>query len=263
MDNRQRMLIRIGNKTLDFATPLDDTPASVDYEPYVVKSGMSMAANLREAFREKGIDTDSRQRVQVLCNVPTLIVPIEEYDESLQEELYDHAYPGRQHEVVMHQVVPELNCVIVYAVNKDVRMVVTDHFADARFMPVIVPVMQRLHQKSYTGQARKLFAYFHDGELTILSYGKNRLKFCNTFTATETADSTYFILYVWQQLAMDFKHDELYVAGLPDNGTDLRAEVKKYVANVYPVSASAELNRAAITQLPGITYDVIAYLTHQ
>ena len=45
-----RLTIRVGYGTMSFFLPKTD--GTVEYQPYTVKSGVSMAANLRTAFRE-------------------------------------------------------------------------------------------------------------------------------------------------------------------------------------------------------------------
>ena len=52
MMDKRKMTIRIGKNTLSF-TLLDVTSQEqpVIYEPYIVKGGISMAANLREALK--------------------------------------------------------------------------------------------------------------------------------------------------------------------------------------------------------------------
>lgn len=261
MTRLPRTIIRISRQAMAFALPATEGEAAkkgmVHYEPYTVKSGMSIAANLRGAFRDSIILSQPNSRVQMLVDAPVLLVPMEEFDEEQNVTLYDHTYPGRTHDVVIHHIIPELNCVAVFAVNKDLRTVVTDHYDDVRIMPAIVPVWQHLHQRSYTGQTRKLFAYFHDRQLSVFAFAKNRFRFANTFNATEVTDSAYFILYVWQQLVMDHKKDELYYVGNMPNADGLRAELKKYVQNVYPINPSAEFNRAPITQEPHVMYDVV------
>ncbi len=259
-----RTIIRISRQSLAFALPVDDSSAATagvaHYEPFTVKSGMSIAANLRDAFRESIILKQPNDRAQVLVDAPVLLVPMEEYDEEKIQQLYGHTFPGHDHERVMWHVMPDLNCVAVFAVNRDTCTVVNDHYEDVRVMPLLVPVWQHLHQRSYSGGTRKLYAYFHDRQLSVFAFGKNRLRFANTFNATDVTDSAYFILYVWQQLAMDHKKDELYYVGDMDNKDALKAELKKYVQNVFHINPSAEFNRAPLTQQPHVTYDVVCYV---
>ena len=48
-DTSMRLVIRVARTTLSISTISAD--GTVDFIPYVVKSGVSMAANMREAFK--------------------------------------------------------------------------------------------------------------------------------------------------------------------------------------------------------------------
>ena len=265
MTKRPRTIIRIGRQSLAFAIPVaNDTEGKVmqtmpmlRLEPYTVKSGMSMAANLREAFRDSAILSLRNQRAQVLIDSPVLLVPLEEYEESELEDMYRYTYPDSDKDAVETYVMHDLNCVAAFSINKDVRMVITDHFDDVRLTPLHAPVWQHMHRRSYSGVARKLFVYLHEGQLNVFAFAKNRFRFQNTFLAKETADMTYFVLYIWQQLAYDVLKDELHLVGDSNGVETLREELKKYVRNVFTISPSAEFNRAPLTQLPHVTYDII------
>lgn len=259
-----RTIIRIGNQTLAFACPTEmpdeegQTVATyVDYEPYTVKSGMSMAANLREAFRESRILLLPNNKVLVLVDTPELIIPLEEYHEEDAEVLYMHTYPGTTHSTIMHHIMPELNCAVIFAVNKDVRTVVVDHYDDVRFMPVMIPVWKHLHQGSYARQSKKLYAYFHDRRLSVFSFANNRFRFHNSFHVTEVPDVVYFTTYIWKQLAMDVQKDELHLVGNYGSTEELKQAFKRFIRNVYYINPSAEFNRMQVTQIPNVTYDIV------
>ncbi|MEE1121646.1 MAG: hypothetical protein UHT92_08230, partial [Prevotella sp.] len=80
-----RTIIRIGQQSLMFLMPEvcvtnADGQRSVTplrFEPYTVKSGMSMAANLREAFRESEVLGLASNRVQVIIDAPVMLIPME------------------------------------------------------------------------------------------------------------------------------------------------------------------------------------------
>lgn len=248
--NLSRTIIRIGQQSLLFGR-------DGKFVPYTVKSGMSMAANLREAFRECDILSGYHDRAMVLTDTPTLLIPMEEYDRSTEDEMYRFTFPGRQHEATLSYVIPELNCVAVFGINKDVRMVIGDNFSDVRIMPMMASVWTHLHQTSYAGQTQKLYAYFQEKRLHIFAFGKNRLRFSNSFTSMEVMDSTYYIMYVWQQLSLNHRKDELFVVGNTSKDDALRTELRKYLQNVYDIHPSSEFNRAPITQVPNMPYDII------
>ena len=256
---RPRLVIRMGNKTMSFSVADAAAEKQIHYEPFTVRSGISMAANLREAFHSAELLNKGYDRVLVMIDAPVLLIPIEEFDKDTVEVLYHHAITGHDGEVVLHYVLPSLNAVVVFSVNKDLKLVVDDHFADAKWMVVSTPVWNHLHQRSFTGNRRKMYAYFHDKRMDIVAFDKNRFKFCNSYEVDKYMDAVYFLLYVWKQLALDSQKDELHLAGTLLDKDSLTAELRKYVQNVYVINPTADFNRAPITQLKGLPYDVMTY----
>jgi len=254
---KPRLTIRISRHALSFSIIDREAENHLRYEPYNVKSGISMAANLREAFHTADLLSEDHKRVQVLLDTPVVVIPIEEWHEADAETLYHHAIQGMEGHVILSHVMPGLNAVAVFSINKDLKLVLDDHFTDVRFLPISYPVWSHLHQRSYTGSYRKLYGYFHDKKLDIFSFSKNRFRFCNTFDTTKEKDAVYFLLFVWKQLGMDAKCDEMHLVGtLPERET-LITMLHEYIAKPYVINPTAEYNRAPITQVAGLPYDLI------
>ncbi|MBO4827264.1 MAG: DUF3822 family protein [Prevotella sp.] len=258
-NKRQRLVLRIGKKSLAFAVADSEAEKQIFYEPYTVKSGISMAANLREAFRESSLLGRGYQRALVLVDGPVLLVPVEEFSDDNCEVLYHHAVSGHAGETVLSYVLPTQNVVAVFAINKDLKLVVDDHYADVKYCPVCVPVWNYLHHRSFTGNRRKLYGYFHDRQLNVLAFDKNRFRFCNSFDTDRYKDAVYFLLYVWKQLGMDERRDELHLLGDIPEQQELMAEVRQFVQYAHVINPSADFNRAPITQIKGLPCDVMAY----
>lgn len=261
MTNR-RLFIRIGSRHLSFATvnPMDtDTP--ITYEPYVVKSGMSMAANLREAMKGAGLAAMGFYKAQVLLDTPVLIVPVEQFQEKDMVEMFNHSYPGREQDVVLYNVLPDLNAVTVFSINKDLKLVLDDNFSDVRFIVAMSPVWRLLHQRSFTGARNKLYGYFHNQRLDIFSFQQNRFKFCNQFEANHAHDALYFLLYVWKQLLLQPEHDELHLVGDVLEQEWLVGELRKYLQKAYVINPTAEFNRAPATKVKEMPFDLMTLLT--
>lgn len=256
---RPRLTIRVGRKSLSFAVADAAAENQILFEPYTVKSGISMAANLREAFRSADLLSEDYDRAMVMVDTPALLIPVEEFDETTREDLFHHAFSGHANDVVMHNILPGLNAVAVFGVNKDLKLVIDDHFSDVKMMVASSPVWNHLHQRSFTGNRRKLYGYFHDKRLDIVCFDKNRFKFCNTFDADRYMDAVYFLLYVWKHLVFDAHKDEMHLCGSILDKEQLLGELRKYVQNVYVINPSADFNRAPITQIKGLPYDVTTY----
>lgn len=256
---RPRLTIRIGRHTLSFSAVDANNANGIVFEPYTVRSGISMAANLREAFKEIDLAANGWSRAMVLIDSPVLMMPVDEFRDNLKETLYRHAIMGHDGETVMSVVLPSLNAVAIYSINKDLKLVLDDHFSDVRFTHVCAPVWEHLYRRSFTGVRQKLYAYFHDKRLDVFSFQQNRFRFTNSFDTNLVPDAVYFMLNVWKQLAFDNRRDELHLVGeLPERDA-LTQELRSFIQNVYVINPKAEFNRAPITGINNLPYDLMTY----
>jgi len=256
---KPRLIIRVGRYSLSFSAANSATEEQIVFEPYTVRHGISMAANLREAFREIDLKLNGWQRAVVLIDSPVLMVPVEEFDELEKDTLFRHAVSEKEADVVLSTVLPALNAVAVYSVNKDLKLVIDDHFSDVKFTPVCAPVWNHLYKRSFTGVRQKLYAYFHDQKLDVFSFRQNRFRFTNSFETNLIPDVIYFVLNIWKQLSFDVKRDELHLVGDIPEREELANELRTFVRNVYIINPKAEFNRAPITAISGLPYDLLTY----
>jgi hypothetical protein len=254
-----RLTIHVSNRTLSLAVSAPESGQQIIFEPYTVKSGISMAANLREAFKNSELLSRPYDRAMVMVDTPSLLIPVEEFEEKNIVTLYQHAFTTQESEVVLYNILPTLNAVAVFAMNKDLKMVIDDHFHETKFIVASSPVWSHLHQRSFTGSRRKLYGYFRNRQLDIFSFDKNRFKFCNTYQTDHFMDAVYFLLFVWQQLAMDNRKDELHLVGDIPEKEELLEELHKFTENVYVINPAADFNRAPITQISNLPYDLMTF----
>ncbi len=273
---RPRLTIRIAGGTLSFSV-IDNTAVNqIIYVPYTLRSGVSIAANLREAFNafqgngevgnEYPLAVSEATNAMVMLDTPVLMVPLDEYFEERGEEsvrrdaaLYHHAISGHENDIILSSVLPTLNAVALFCINKDLKQVIDERFEEVKYMHLCMPVWNNLYRRSFTGPRRKLYAYFHEKRLEVFGFQQNRFRFCNCFDATHTHDAVYFLLYVWQQLGMDQRKDELHMVGnIPDREV-LLEEVRKFLQNAYVINPTADFNRAPITNIKGLPYDLMTY----
>ena len=248
--------IRMGRHTLAFAT-LKARDQHVDYQRYALRNGVSMAANLREAFTAYPHRTGGQ--AQVMVDSPVMLLPVEEYQtETPLGDLYRQTFTGHEGSHIHHHVLPDLHAVAAFAVNKDVRQVLADRFDNARYLPVVAPVVSYLCRRGVQSVRRQLYAYLHDKEIDICSFNRNRFRFYNRFDATHPRDAVYFLLYVWNQLAFDAHADELYLCG--DVAETLQEDLRRYLLHVHTITPSVEFNRAPVTTQPEVPLDVMTLL---
>ena len=251
----RKLVVRVGKGSMIFTTT--DDQGQVVMEQYPVNSSITMAANLREALRTSNILTGTYQRTLVMVDSPVLMVPTDLFNEEEKAELYFHSFSKKEQQAIMHTVLPDLNSVALYSIDKDLLAVINDRMTQPSLVAAMTPVWHHLHQRSYTGTHQKLYGYFHDRHMEVFSFGKNRFKFCNTYTVNNSNNALYYLLSVWKQLSMEPEHDELHLVGeLPDEEALLN-EARQFIKRVFYINPSGEFNRAPVTQIAGMPYDLI------
>ena len=229
-------IIRVGQGTLGFMHSEGGTPT---YHPYPVKSGMSIAANLRTAFKEETFLVGGGSKAVLLVSSPTLLIPTSEfasYDNFDADEVYGNVITGHKGEKKIITDISELNATAVFPVNNDLHMVVSDHFPIVDTRNVMAGVWRYLYDNYYeSGKQRRLFAYFHDKVVDICAFGQHRIRYANSFPATHAHDALYYTLFIWKQLGMSQTNDELYIAGDMPHGDWLLKRYRSYLSHVTTI----------------------------
>ena len=251
----RRLVIRVGKGSLMFTTT--DNDGQVILEQYPLNSSITMAANMREALRNSSILNATYQRTLVMVDSPVLMVPTDLFHENEKAELYFHAFTKKEHQAIMHTVLPDLNCVALFPIDRDLLTVINDNMNQPTINAAMTPIWRHLHQRSYTGIHQKLYAYFHDRQMEVFSFGKNRFKFCNTYIVNNSSNALYFLLSAWKQLGMEAEHDELHLAGTLPDAKALMNEARQFVKRVFFINPSGEFNRAPVTQIAVMPYDLM------
>lgn len=254
---QQRLVIRISRGTMAFAVADTKAPGQLLFEPYIMKGSISPAANLRDAFTTSVLLQRGYQRALVMTDAKPMMLPVEEYADDDTMTLYDYAFSRKESELLAHTVLPDLNTVAVFAFNKDLYQVLADHFSNLRVEPLMLPVWTYLHRRSFAGNGRKLYAFFHEQVLEVFCFLQNRFRFYNRFEASRPRDSAFYLLYVWKQLSFDARRDVLCLVGDVPEGDTLTELLRRHLVNVQRIRAGAEFLRAPITQVKGITFDMI------
>ncbi len=260
-DKMLRLTLRMtrGNWSASVGDP--QSRGSIVYEPYELNNGISPAANLREAFLQSELLKSGYRRVLVLTDAPVLLIPEEEYVAEECATLFQYTFATESSEEVVCRRLSSLGCVSAFAVNKDLLMVLKDHFEDIRIAPLCEPVWTHLYKRNFVGPRHKLFAYFFGKQVCVFSFAQGRFKFCNTFDAPNDQDALYYLLYVWRQLGMNAEKDELHLVGEVDDNGGLCTQLRQYVRRVVAIPPQADFRNIAMAKRPDIPYDLkAAYL---
>ena len=212
-DKKLRLTIRFSRNNMAFAVGDPQENGMLVYEPYEMNMGISVAANLREAFKVSELLQSGYKRLLAEMDTPVMLMPIDDFGTQDIETLYHHTYHRQGNEEILSSILPDLNAIAVFAINKDLKLVIDDHFKDIRIQPLMQSVWTHIYCHLYTGPRRKLFAYFHEKRMEVFSFQQNRFRFSNSYEVENEHDALYYLLYIWKLTGMDTEKDELCLIG--------------------------------------------------
>ena len=238
----RQLTIRAGYGTLAFT--ITEKDGEVMHYPYTVKSSMSLAANLRQAFREQPflnvgeVDKEGKLLVKATLTVvtPVLLIPYERYTDRAEQEkdaLYNDMVTGHKGETKITTMLESFNSVAMFSVDSDLLLVVTDHCSMVSVDNVMIPKWNEFYNRYFKSDGkRRLFACFHDKKVDIFSFAQHRIHFANSFEAVHAHDALYYILFVWKQLGFSQEHDTLIIDGQMEHHDWLMTRLKAYVREI-------------------------------
>lgn len=237
-----------------------EADGSVTHETYHAKNGVSVAANMRQALATCRLPGTGHRSALVLTDAPVLLIPDDEFAPEKAAALYAYTYGlDKSHEVLTADTGGE-GAVAAFAVSRDLKLVLGDRLGQVSFMPLMVPVWQRLHRDSYNSVSRKLYAYMHDRQMELVAFRQNRIVFCNRFEASSGADAAYYMLNVWQQLGMKSHDDVLAVVGDKTAADDkFMAMATEFLHNIERPSPYQLLGTEQAARTAGLPLDMRAY----
>ncbi|WP_314649741.1 DUF3822 family protein [Prevotella multiformis] len=257
-DKKLRLTIRFGRSTMAFAVGDPQENGMLVYEPYEMNMGISVAANLREAFKVSELLQSGYKRLLAEIDTPVMLMPIDDFGTQDIETLYHHTYHRQGNEEILSSILPDLNAIAVFAINKDLRLVIDDHFKDIRIQPLMQSVWTHIYRHLYVGPRRKLFAYFHEKRMEVFCFQQNRFRFSNSYEAGNEHDALYYLLYIWKLTGMDTEKDELCLIGDTPYQDWLIDKAKQHLKFCRVINQEVYFNNSQLAKRKELPYDMKA-----
>ncbi len=203
----------------------------------------------------------------VLLTGPSTCVPLEEFRRDEAAAIYDFTL-GRspEHHRVAYTILPQLECVELFAVDTDVEEVVLQYFPTARFFSSRAMLMERLMlaDADAGGDHVRLYICPEDAGYSIFAYADSRLRFANTFETAAEADALYFVLNVFQQLGLAAETDHVVmVAPRRERDQQLAKQLAGYVLHVDSLATTDLFPRVRLAAEPEVPVDLMALLLNR
>ena len=88
------LVIRAGEGQILITMPFGERISSAQCEVYTMKSGMSVSANLREAYKTCSLLHEKADNALLLMDAPTLLIPSDEFRSDDTALLFSHLFTG-------------------------------------------------------------------------------------------------------------------------------------------------------------------------
>ncbi len=227
------------------------------YMPYNIERSLSMAANIKGMLQQNDFLRLPYKRTRIyIVQTNYMPVPFEIFDEEQMEELYYQNYSKVSNDLVLYNILPKANIVMLYSLNKTVYQLLKEQFPEAKFYTIASPLTEYFTGKSYLGNSKKIYAYLQRDNLTALCFDRGKLLLLNTFSCKQSNDYIYYLLYIWKQLDYDQNRDELHLAGIIPEKEILIQNLRKYLRQVYIINPTAEFNRSEFSKIEEIPFDL-------
>ncbi len=211
------------------------------FVPKEIKPSVSLAANVKEIFKESEFLNHPYKRENVLyISKRFTLIPFELYEDDDIESIFYQNHPKQENEIVLCNILKKSGIALVYAVDKSVYQQITEIFPTATFSSQAGVLIEHFVGKSRLGNSRKMYVYIRENAIELYCYNRGKLLLANTFPCKETADRVYYMLYVWKQLNFDQERDELHLCGLLNNKEELMEELRRYLGQVFIINTKIE-----------------------
>ncbi len=167
------------------------------------------------------------------------LVPKVLYDESRKEDIARLNFPFEEEDVILADAVRD-DIYLVFPVGKsliDFWQVNAPGATMHSTAKVMLECLRLLSMQSTSPQ--NVFLHIEERHLDILVFKQDDVLFFNSFRYHTPQDLTYYLLYVYQHLALDTQTVPLWLLGKIRKGDPVYELLYRYVKNVRPVKRNA------------------------
>lgn len=216
---------------------------------YSINEGLSLTANLKQAFKEiEWLNLPYRRINILIASKRFTLVPLEYFEDEQAEAIFYHNFPTQENEIIRYNILHRNDTVIVFGMDKSAYTFLRDQYPQAKFYSQASTFIEFFSSKSRLGNNQKMYVNLQEKATDVYTFERNRLLLANSFSCKEVSDCIYYILYIWKQLGFDQERDELHLTGLLASKEPLLKELRKYIRQVFITNPATNLDLQAITQ---------------
>ncbi len=238
-------------------------------EHFAASDACSLAEQLqRELSRPEYFNRQIDQAYVLVCT-PSTHVPLEAFRREEAVDIFSFTFPQQSllDTRVAYTILPELESVELFAINRDVEDAILQYYPTARIFASRSMLIERLlrYADDSLSDCRHLFCCLDDDGVDVVTFADGRLRYANTFVEKKNANIQYLVLNVWQMLGLNAEADHLVIVAAEayPELNQLRQGFGLYLRNVDSVQPSELFPNVALARERKMPLDLKALLLNR
>lgn len=242
-------------------------PASVDagaegvltLVEHVMTPTLSLRQNLQEARRQHPLFQQVKD-VEVIVNGPVTLVPVSEYDDSVEDVLFKSCFrvasevPYR----VLADVIPQLRTMLLFGVRKSVSDGIGVEFqgGNIHYTSATSLLLRQFAQHNADAQRCRVYVNCRDRYIDVAAFIERQLVACCPYEVSCASDAVYYVLALSK--ALGFVPSETLYITVGNNATvqEITAMLRRFAPSVRRHTLGDDFGTRPITQHPAVPFDL-------
>lgn len=239
---KYNLSIRLTPNGFSFCIFSPTDPSIFNFQETSLSSSLSNIENIKKLIFDFGFFSQTYNETTVTIVSPNYtLVPEQFYDKKKAREIFSYNFHEPEG-VVLSESIPACSSYLLFNIDDEIHSFLTRHLSVPIFKHYIYLLINLFKAYNVNGYKKRCFVDFSDDSVSVICFDGEKLLSANTFEATNSSDTSYYIFNVWEKLKLDQNNDFLYVSGdLEKNGTVIK-NLEKLIKNVKPVTLNSKID---------------------
>ena len=241
-DNSEKytMSIRLRSGGLSFSGYSPSVSESFFFRDVEFDRTKPYVSSLKEFFFENDFLTYLYKHIHVVSVSPQYtLVPGSVFEEKRKQELLSFTFFSPEERCLDNHLQDE-DAELLFGMNEEVYEFCCRSLVSPRFVHHLSPLLSLWKKQSRSRIPKQLYVVLHRKMMDVACYAQGKLLFVNSFEYEQSDDILYYILYVWKQVGMDQRKDQLRIFGQADFRNAVTSTLRNYLQYIDPLEMPSE-----------------------
>jgi hypothetical protein len=212
------------------------------------------AGQIKKILRENKFFQSTYKKVILLQNSPkSIMIPRALFQEKYLKSYFEFNHPLGELEEIHYNHIEETNSYNIFTLPNPVSNAIIQHLKNVELyhqaLPFIFNAINYLHSEN-----KIVSLYLNNHFIDIGLFEENKMLLYNSFKISTKEDVLYFVLYIYKQLNLDTKSNELFISGNCEQINDPSQLFKRYIKKVHRERPPQEIIYSYTFKKPQFNY---------